>query len=261
MIHIEISNHLCQSLLMQTQVPGFEPNLWIWHDLKIRIQGTDTEIWHVMWDEWKPLMCLLCSSYSYLRPQRTTLQSASHPDKNLWHGTRSQAPSKDIVWQHLCVHPHLDWRKPDSVGHLWGISWNFMQNILEREDLTVLGNHQCFAMWCFCAHQCGTGSEFSWDNQSKLAHQSPQEDQQAFLQPLFALLSNNPKNPSLSTIEVRIAKVTTAHAKGDFSHHRQFEQHSSLKMWHDMMAWSCRSSTGRIVSSKIKIDVGPWIDD
>ena len=127
------------------------------------IQGTDTQIWHVMWDEWKPLMCFLCSSYSYLRPQRTTLQSASHPDKNLWHGTRSQAPSKDIVWQHLCVHPHLDWRKPDSVGHLWGISWNFMQNILEREDLTVLGNHQCFAMWCFCAHQCGTGSEFSWD--------------------------------------------------------------------------------------------------
>lgn len=147
-----------------------KPSIWGWFKPPIKmvmtcgwIQGTDTQIWHVMWDEWKPLMCFLCSSYSYLRPQRTTLQSASHPDKNLWHGTRSQAPSKDIVWQHLCVHPHLDWRKPDSVGHLWGISWNFMQNILEREDLTVLGNHQCFAMWCFCAHQCGTGSEFSWD--------------------------------------------------------------------------------------------------
>jgi len=57
---------------------------------------------------------------------------------------------------------------------------------------------------------------------------------------------------------VRIAKVTAAHAKGDFSHHRHFEQHSSLKMWleYDGMVMG-RSSTGRIVSSKIKIDVGP----
>ena len=57
-----------------------------------------------------------------------------------------------------------------------------------------------------------------------------------FLRFFFVLLHTSMWHigPHRKTIEMRIAKVTTAHTKGDFSHHRQFEQHPSLKMWYDM---------------------------